>query len=232
MNSNHEHGSCMCSGGCGKCQSNFGPNQTLDEIGIKHGTDKSSIHHNYLVFYEKFLEKFRFETIKILEIGVLEGRSLKMWEEYFQFARIIGIDINPDCKKHENHKISIELLDQSKESDLNSIGQIHGSFDLIIDDGSHIWDHQIKTLKCLFPLVKSGGIYILEDIDTSYGRYKPQYRGSSNISAADYIKTLLDFFLGSTAIDQSTITDSFVKESVKNIRSINFYPRTVLIEKL
>lgn len=231
MNFSYNTGPCSCNGNCSACKSPANKYPSLDDIGVKHGTDKSSIHHNYLVFYERFLEKFRFETIKILEIGVFEGRSLRMWEEYFQFGRIVGADINPDFQKHKSDRISVELLDQSKDSDLMSIGHAHGNFDLIIDDGSHIWEHQIKTLKYLFPIVRSGGIYILEDIDTSYGKYISQYKGSSNISSAEYIKLLLDCFIGSTAIDQTTIKDDFIKETVKSIRSINFYPRTVLIEK-
>ena len=231
MNFSYNTGPCGCNGNCSACKSSTNKYLSLDEIGVKHGTDKSSIHHNYLVFYERFLNRFRFETIEILEIGVDQGRSLRMLEEYFPFARIIGVDINQDRKKHASDRISIEILDQSKEGDLEKIGHDHKRFDLIIDDGSHIWDHQIKTLKYLFPLVRSGGIYILEDIDASYGKYKSQYKGSSNISAAKYIKLLLDCFLGSAAIDQATIKDDFIKETVKSIRSINFYPRTVLIEK-
>jgi hypothetical protein len=73
----------------------------LNEIGLKNNTDKSSTIHDYLKKYEKYFPFKRDDKITLLEIGVLNGSSVKSWKEYFVNANIIGVDINPDCKKYE-----------------------------------------------------------------------------------------------------------------------------------
>ena len=76
--------------------------RSLDKIAKAKGTDKSSELHNYCEKYEKYLPFNRLEPLTFLEIGVLDGESLATWREYYPNATIIGIDINPDCKKYED----------------------------------------------------------------------------------------------------------------------------------
>lgn len=71
---------------------------TLDELSVKYGTDKGSLKHNYMPFYEKHLPK---NPKKILEIGVLKGASLAMWSEYFPEAIIHGLDLFSDHSEAE-----------------------------------------------------------------------------------------------------------------------------------
>lgn len=68
---------------------------TLDQIGLKTCTDKNSKFHNYLEFYERYFAPCRQNRFTLIEVGVYEGASIKMWEEYFPNAKIIGLDINP-----------------------------------------------------------------------------------------------------------------------------------------
>ena len=151
----------------------------LDLLAKKYGTDKSSDIHNYCDKYAKYFMFERYSTIKILEIGVLDGNSLKTWKEYFYNADIVGIDINPDCAQYAEEKINIEIGDQTDPVFLKSVIDKYGPFDLIIDDGSHINDHVVYTFKELFPTLKESGTYVIEDCHTSYydyyngGRYKP-----------------------------------------------------------
>lgn len=139
----------------------------IDKIAIKFGSDKSSLHHGYTKYYDYYFSNICNSVKNLLEIGVFNGSSIKMWEEYFKNAEINGIDINPQCKKIENNRIKIHIGDQS---DILFLKEICGSkkYDIIIDDGSHLSEHQIKTFEFLFDYVLDGGLYIIEDTKTSY----------------------------------------------------------------
>lgn len=152
----------------------------LDELAKKYGTDKSSEIHNYCNKYQKYLPFKRYDELSILEIGVLDGKSLLTWRDFFYKANIVGIDINPDCKQYENkeNKISVEIGSQVDDVFLNDIMREYGPFDMILDDGSHMNEHVIFSFEHLFQSLKSGGVYVVEDCATSYyddyggGRYK------------------------------------------------------------
>lgn len=146
----------------------------LDRIAKQHGTDKSSEIHNYCVKYEKYLPFNRYDELNILEIGVLNGKSLKTWKDYFYRSNILGIDINPDCKQYEEENIRVEIGSQYDANFLSNISEMYGPFDLIIDDGSHMNSHVNFSFECLFDHVKSGGIYVVEDCGTAYW---PEYEG-------------------------------------------------------
>ena len=109
---------------------------TLNKIAQSHGTDKSSDIHSYCVKYEKYLPFNRYDQLNILEIGILNGKSLKTWKEYYYRSNIVGIDINPDCKKYEEERVSVEIGSQADGSFLNQVKEKYGPFDLILDDGS------------------------------------------------------------------------------------------------
>lgn len=161
----------------------------LDRMAIKHKSDKSSLYHNYAVKYDKILSPFRESFLSILEIGVAQGQSIKMWVDYFSKATIHGADISGASKICESYsnRIKFHLLDQSKEAQLKNLEQF-SPFDLIIDDGNHFWLEQILTFNTLFPYIKKGGIYIVEDTTTSYWK---EYKNNT-ISAVEYFKTLVD----------------------------------------
>jgi predicted DNA-binding protein YlxM (UPF0122 family) len=93
----------------------------LDEIGKKNGTDKSSIYHDYLKKYEKYLPFKREDKLNFLEIGVARGESLKTWKEYFFNSEIIGIDILRECLDYEEDRIKVEIGSQNDPDFLNHI---------------------------------------------------------------------------------------------------------------
>lgn len=137
----------------------------LTEIGIKHDTDKSTF-HNFTVFYEQHFRALRYEKLNILELGIYKGKSLLMLEEYFPNANIYAIDINKDSVKEYGTRINTYLCSQDDESKLHELfSEIE--FDIIIDDGSHMTLHQLKSFSFLFKKVKSGGLYVCEDLHTS-----------------------------------------------------------------
>lgn len=136
----------------------------LDQLGHIHGTDKASGGHNYLHFYDRFLHVLRDQPITLLEIGVGGGPSLRMWQDYFPLGKIVGMDIHEQCRESQQGRISIEIGDQGNNGDLDRVRQMHGPFDVIVDDAGHDPNCQMSCYKYMFPYLKPGGFYILEDV--------------------------------------------------------------------
>jgi hypothetical protein len=119
--------------------------------------------------YEKFFGKFVNQSVTFLEIGVSKGGSLQMWRRYFgPFAQIIGIDIDPNCKEHEDNQIHVCIGDQSDTTFLQSVIDKYGVPDIVLDDGSHQMHHIRETFNFLYPKVSKNGIYVVEDLHTAY----------------------------------------------------------------
>ncbi|MFN3077887.1 MAG: class I SAM-dependent methyltransferase, partial [Alphaproteobacteria bacterium] len=133
-----------------------------------------------------------------LEIGIggndrqVGGQSLNAWQCYFPFARIAACDIEP---KHELNawRTRIHRLDQSSRSDLDRLCREDGPFDVIIDDGSHLNRHQIFTFEVLFPTLKQGGVYVVEDVQTSYWS-KDRWDGA-HVTDPAFESTCMGYFL-------------------------------------
>jgi len=163
----------------------------LNEIAKRYGTDKSSEIHNYCVMYEKYLPFKRYNEITVMEIGVLNGESLNMWKEYFYRSQIVGIDIDPMCKKYEALRINIEIGSQNDGNFLKEVVDKYQTFDLIVDDGSHNNSDVIYSFEHLFGSLRSGGVYVVEDSCTSYWEeYGGGYGNQS--SSMEYFKSLTD----------------------------------------
>jgi len=158
---------------------------SLDELGLKYQTDKASTCHNYLQYYEMFFSPLKDKVKNLLEIGVWEGASLKMWKEYFVNADVVGIDIE-DKKQFNSERIRTIICDQSSHSQLMNLFDLHPSFDIIIDDGSHIGEHQLISFNTLFPLLKSGGLYCIED---ALCNYDPRW--NEKVKIIDRIKEMV-----------------------------------------
>ena len=143
------------------------------------------------------------------------GASLKTWYEYFPNARIVGLDIN-DAKFLENDRTTTHQVDQGDRNQLAELRKIYPdeSFDLIIDDGSHRADHQQTSLELLYPLLKSGGYYIIEDLN-DLGILKP---GSGRHSSPETIATR-DFFY--RYAETGMIADHHAFKSVEFLKSVS-----------
>lgn len=145
---------------------------TLVELGLECGTDKGDAAHTfagrtYLDVYEFYLNARRSNVWSVLEIGVLGGGSLRMWRDYFPQAQVYGLDINPAAAFTED-RIFVTIGSQADPAALARINP-GGTFDLVIDDGSHLVDDQLVTFRELWPRVAPGGLYVLEDMRCSYG---------------------------------------------------------------
>lgn len=136
----------------------------LCELARKYGSDKFSAKHSYTAWYwEQF--KDRRETVrKVVEIGVGEGASLRMWRDFFPNAMIYGAD-NDWTRIFDDERIKVVLCDQSRSSDLLHLLNTTGNdIDLFIDDGSHNPLMQTFTHMELMPLLAPGVIYVVEDV--------------------------------------------------------------------
>lgn len=160
---------------------------TLNDIGLKYDADKSSRFHHYLDFYQKHLPGRDFKG-RLLEIGVMDGLSMKMWREYYPDAEIIGIDIKDMDHMHNAdwgvpESVQLLRLDGTKKADMQPLGK----FDIILDDGSHYWKDQQKSFELLYySQLNKGGIYILEDLWTSH----IDFYANAKVSTIDYLKAL------------------------------------------
>ncbi|HJS86868.1 MAG TPA: class I SAM-dependent methyltransferase [Acetobacteraceae bacterium] len=172
----------------------------------------------------------RFNHVSVLEIGVLRGESLAMWAEYFREGRIAAIDLDPSAKQFETDRVRVEIADQGNVADLVRVATTHGPFDLVLDDGSHFWDHQITSFRYLFPFVKPGRFYILEDLDTSYGSYVAQYQHGAAESAAQYLQRMTDYMVGDAVIDIGREQDAFIRSYARRLEFITFARRTAIIK--
>ena len=130
---------------------------------LRYGGGDSDTCHEYTPVYYDLLNDKRFDIKKVLEIGVNTGSSLRMWEEYFPNAEIIGFDCNQQCLFNEG-RIKCVLGDQGSPASLVAGVSRFAPFDLIVDDGSHELGHQITSMVTLLPLLCDTGIYVVEDL--------------------------------------------------------------------
>lgn len=209
----------------------MGEASPLDAIGVRHGTDKSSLGHDYLSFYENYFSPLRTRRIKLLEIGVANGASVKMWEEYFPEAEIIGVDVVPTCKQFEGGRIAVEIVRPGDFADLARVAAERGPFDIVIEDASHRWNDQIQSLKTPFPHVKPGGVYIVEDLHTNYGKLRDKYRHEATVSCVDFLKEWLDLRVGDNLAKPELHPDPFLREYARQADVLVFYRRACLLKR-
>lgn len=147
---------------------------SLHNIGAHYCTDKTQTNRtadaSYLQIYEIYFERFRRSPVDILEIGVRKGESINTWNKYFTNANsIYGVEIEETWWESLllNHVHYIHA-DATEPAILDKLPP-EQEFDIIIDDGSHINEQIIKSFEIFYPRLKSGGIYVIEDLYNSYG---------------------------------------------------------------
>lgn len=141
----------------------------LSELAKLYGTDKGPAEHNYTPLYDDKFWLHRYDALTLLELGIYRGASLRMWRDYFPNASIIGLDRN---KSINGNLDDIDVVtvqgDQADPNLIDSVGSCYGQFHIIIDDASHISSKTIKSFELLWPHLAPGGIYVIEDLQTSY----------------------------------------------------------------
>ena len=144
----------------------------------------------YFDVYDIIFKKFRKKKITFVEVGVLNGGSLEIWKKYFHpKSRIIGIDLNPKCKKFQKSGIEIIIGDQSDENFWNKFYKKVGKIDILLDDGGHTNKQQIITTLKSMPNINDGGVVIIEDTHTSYMK---NFGNPNKYSFINFTKKLID----------------------------------------
>ncbi|PNY24885.1 8-demethyl-8-alpha-L-rhamnosyl tetracenomycin-C 2'-O-methyltransferase [Tolypocladium capitatum] len=163
---------------------NGSPNDRLEppsfeQIARKYGTDKVT-GHSYQSMYEKYLSPLRNLPVKMLEIGLGcnmdygPGASYYTWLEYFHNVELYFIESEAACAEKYKDKTASAHVFTGDQADAAFLEQFavdttaDGQFDIIIDDGGHTMEQQITSLEHLWPIVKPGGLYVIEDLQTSF----------------------------------------------------------------
>ena len=183
--------------------------------------------HHYFEIYHRHLQRFRGASPVVLEIGVYHGGSLQMWRDYFgPGVKLIGVDIDPRCRQFEDDATTILIGDQADRQFLAELRSRFPRIDVLIDDGGHAMPQQITTLGELYPHVQPRGVYICEDLHTSY---MPAYggglrRGSTFI---EFAKHLIDALHGWYYVPEGEELDAYTAGTF----GVSFYDSIVVIEK-
>lgn len=177
--------------------------------------------------YHRHFQRFRGKPVVVVEFGVSQGGSLQMWRHYFgRKARIYGVDIDPQCKAFGGRRTKVFIGDQEDRSFLRSIAKEIGPIDVLIDDGGHTMGQQIATFEVMYQHVKPGGVFLIEDLHTSYwGRYGGGYQKPGTF--IEYAKNLTDQLNA-----WHSKTPGFkVNRFTRNTRSMHFYDSIIVFEK-
>ena len=205
----------------------------LTLLAIKHGTDKWGPHF-YTPVYHSLFAHLREKPVRLLEVGVggfhlstVGGESLSMWAEYFPSGRIVGIDL---AEKRLDLDPRIRLYQGSEEDVPFLLRVVHecGPFDIIIDDGSHIPQHVVKTFTTLFPAMPDGGLYVIEDIQTTFWTS----HGGSTVDGGDTMRLARNILEHINHTEIAVVQPSrSVNPWMKSIRSFRAFHNLFVVEK-
>lgn len=207
----------------------------LNDLMVKYGTDKQKNIHNYVEFYTNYFSQIKQKKLKILEIGIFRpplnnpdfrvAASLKTWYDYFPNSEIYGIDLG-DFSDIDNDRIHTMIANQDlrhKNEEYDGLNEVikkfGGDFDIIIDDGGHTMSQQQITLAFLFKYLKPGGLFVIEDLETS-----KKWGHAYNKTNSQYTTLfMLENYLNSRKIFSDFMTEEEKTYLVKNIKEVNLH---------
>ena len=159
-------------------------NMNLTDLADHYGSDKGSTKHRYTELYHMLFHPYRPRKINFLEMGLLIGGpehgvdkdrktedlpSIRMWLDYFPKARILGLDVS-DFSWFEHERFSFHRCDMDDRAEIAAaMDGIEGGLDIVVDDASHASHHQQNAFLEIFPKLKPGGLYVIEDL-----RWQPE----------------------------------------------------------
>ncbi|NUT46178.1 MAG: class I SAM-dependent methyltransferase [Saccharothrix sp.] len=209
----------------------------LTELAGRYGTDKWGI-HRYTPHYERYFEPLRDRPLTLLEIGVgglgsddpaAGGASLRMWKHYFPRALVYGIDI-VDKQVLSEQRLTVLQADQSDPADLAAVVERTGPLDIVIDDGSHRSADVLTSFRALFPHVRPGGWYVVEDVQTAYW---PRFGGRSDdladpTTSTGFLKALVDGLNHQEVLAEAGRPPG---EHDLAVKGVHFHHNVVFVEK-
>ena len=180
---------------------------------------------HYFEIYDRHFSRLRGRKINILEIGIMHGGSLQMWQNYFNGnAMIYALDINPECRKFESENVKVFIGSQEDKKFLQQLAKELPPLDLLIDDGGHSMKQQITTFQELYDKVKDDGVYLIEDLHTSYMKfYGGGYKKSRSFIefSKNFIDKLHAWHTKKVPVDNFT----------RSTHSLHFYDSILVLEK-
>ncbi|HEY6720861.1 MAG TPA: class I SAM-dependent methyltransferase [Burkholderiales bacterium] len=206
------------------------PPQAADPIAEYYFSNRGRLiykWHHYFEIYHRHFEPFRGRSPVVVEIGVFHGGSLQMWRHYFgPGAHIVGIDVDPRCKQFEDESTTILIGDQADRRFLAEVRERVPHIDILIDDGGHTMTQQIVTFEELYPHIQPNGIYLCEDIHTSFF---PEYGGGYRREGTflEYSKALIDRLYGWYSKDPALAVDELTRTTF----ALHFYDSVLVMEK-
>ena len=182
---------------------------------------------HYFDIYDRHFAPWRGRPTTIVEVGVYQGGSLQMWKHYFgRKARIVGVDIDPRCKTLEEPQVEIVIGDQEDREFLARLRDEVGPIDIVIEDGGHTMAQQIATLEELWPAVTSPGVYLVEDLHTSYWEeFGGGYRKPGTF--IEYAKGLVDDLHGWHTRERQHPPTAWTR----SIRGMHVYDSVIVLDK-
>lgn len=175
---------------------------------------------HYFPIYHRHFSKFVGRELTLLEIGIAGGGSLGMWRDYFgPLCHIVGVDIDPSCRRHEETGTRVFIGDQRDRGFWRQVRAAVPAFDIVIDDGGHTPEQQRTTLEELLPAVRPGGVYLCEDV-----------HGTGN-GFIRYTAELVDALNHWDRVQGPATLNSSAEPLQRAIDGIHFYPYVVVLEK-
>ena len=172
---------------------------------------------HYLEIYNSYFANRLGKEINVLEVGVRGGGSLDMWAAVFGPAcRVYGVDIDPECTRYEAANRHILIGDQGDRAFWARVKATLPPLDVVIDDGSHVPEHQIATFEELWPMLRPGGVYLIEDV---HGCFNPFLA---------YVVGLMAHMNGGASNGPSEVVPTPMQRWVEGI---HVHPFCVVIEK-
>jgi cephalosporin hydroxylase len=182
---------------------------------------------HFFPIYERHFSSWKNKSLTLFEIGVQNGGSAQMWKRYLgPLCTVVGIDIDPECKTHEERNLYVRIGNQSDKVFLSSVLDEFGCPDIVIDDGSHNSSDIIASMQVLYPKLTKNGVYLVEDTMCSY---YPEFNGGVENTVSfinkskDFIDQLYDEYILSGHSDSMIYNQTF---------SIAYYPGIVVFEKM
>ncbi len=181
---------------------------------------------HYFEVYDRHFRKYRNTDCVVVEIGICKGGSLQMWKNYFgDKAEIIGIDIDESTLAFEEDQVKVEIGSQSDWKFWKDFKEKYPRVDILIDDGGHTMEQQIVTFEEMFSHISEDGVYLCEDMHTSYwGNFGGGYKRPS--SYIEYTKDFIDYLNAwyNPNLDEDNIY-------TRTMQSLHYYDSMLIIEK-
>ncbi len=230
------------------------PAELTEKVTIKEATETpnnelyetfaadTNVHkwHHYFQIYTQHFEPYRSKPIKMLEIGVFRGGSLRMWKKYFHpDSVIVGIDIDKNCQQYEvaDQQVYVRIGSQGDPDFLAAVNKEFGPFDIILDDGSHKTYHQLVSFTSLFrDALKDGGCYLVEDMHTNYWSSHVDTPESFMELSKRMVDMLHEPYLGRREINfrhkhPEAVAEMALSYLAANLSGIAFYDSIIVFDK-